>query len=696
MADSMPPTTDRSRQGSEGAPVLFAELPSWFGPGNEAPGRLFDLSVRELVQLVAESERLITWLRYVQLAATDRMVDGVLEAQGREPEELNGRGSDPDVRKLVESLVAEETSLASGVPSWESEARADFVTAAPEATRRLNEAMRDGECTWERARKVRERTKEQASCVADEVARRVLAPPRRGEVVSWSLFTRRLGRALSACADSERQRARARRERDAFGRFTEHGMGSYTITGSAERVGAAHQRVDSLARRLRSGGDKRTLAQLRSDIALDLVIGGQPGRCEGPPQPVQAAQNGVALSAVAAKNGLASNGVAAQVCGCPVPCTDVGAGLCTRTLSSVFAGAVPAGRINVTISLASLVGVTDDPGQTPRGLLPADLVRDVACAEGTTLARIVTDPHDGQVIEASTDRYRPTAAMRRFVTARYGTCVAPGCTQPAATCELDHGIPWPLGATTTRNVTPKGGRHHEYKTRGWWRADQDGATGVVTWETFGGTYRSYPVRYGHDPDTAGEQGPDDATARRIVAYRQHIEHCRATDPEMERDLAHSLGRTTIPQGGTRQPFGDTRHVAEPGVGHDDCAGAAAWLDPSLPGESCGVAARPTTQERVDDLRIEKLLKRVCSPPTTPGGGGESTDELPAYARRAYGQFPRHSTWGIDQATSAATSRSRVGRPEQRPRAAGREPCGDPAAATTRPPAASPDYDTPPF
>ncbi|GAB95728.1 hypothetical protein BJY21_000700 [Kineosphaera limosa] len=687
MSDSMPPTSDKAPQGQRMSEV-FGELPSWFGPGNEAPAGLFDLSVRELVQVVAGSERLITWLRYVQLAATDRMVDGVLEAQGREPEELNGRGSDPDVRKLVESLVADETSLASGVPTWESEARADFVTAAPEATRRLSEAMRHGQCTWERARKVRERTKEQASCIADEVARRVLAPPRSGEVVSWSLFTRRLSRALAACADSDRQRSRARRERDAYGRFTEHGMGSFTVTGSAERVGAAHQRVDGLARRLRAGGDERTLAQLRSDIALDLVIEGQPGRCaqprrgDGSPEP-EAGQR---------HEGRHADCVAAHS---------------TKTLSGAFAGAVPAGRINVTVSLASLVGVSDDPGQTPRGLLTADLVRDVACAEGTTLARIVTDPHDGLVIEASTDRYRPTAAMRRFVTARYGTCVAPGCTQPAATCELDHGIPWPRGATTSRNLTPKGGRHHEYKTRGWWRQEHDEGSGVVIWETFGGTYCTYPIRYGHDPDSVDCDGPDEATAARVAAYRDHVEHCRATDPEMERDRAAALGLRTAPEHGPKHATSQAaahatgqaanrvadgrRHVAAPGVGHDDCAGAEAWLDPHLPDERCGVAPRLTTQQRIDALRSEQLSARLCQAPASPGGRVDA-DDLHRYARRPYGQLPRQSTWNLEHSAEEATSL-----PHARHIKAEAHRSGTATdAAGTAGPRLPPHYDTPPF
>ena len=46
------------------------------------------------------------------------------------------------------------------------------------------------------------------------------------------------------------------------------------MTGEAGRVVAAMERVDDVARRLRGDGDARTLTQLRSDVALDLLLYG--------------------------------------------------------------------------------------------------------------------------------------------------------------------------------------------------------------------------------------------------------------------------------------------------------------------------------------------------------------------------------------------------------------------------------------
>ena len=53
-----------------------------------------------------------------------------------------------------------------------------------------------------------------------------------------------------------------------------NGTGSLTVTGEAGRVAAAMERVDDVARRLRGDGDSRTLTQLRSDVALDLLLYG--------------------------------------------------------------------------------------------------------------------------------------------------------------------------------------------------------------------------------------------------------------------------------------------------------------------------------------------------------------------------------------------------------------------------------------
>ncbi|MDQ4053808.1 MAG: HNH endonuclease [Actinomycetota bacterium] len=48
-------------------------------------------------------------------------------------------------------------------------------------------------------------------------------------------------------------------------------------------------------------------------------------------------------------------------------------------------------------------------------------------------------------------------------------CVFPWCTQPAARCDCDHGIPYAKGGTTCScNTAPLCRRHHRAKTHGGW------------------------------------------------------------------------------------------------------------------------------------------------------------------------------------------------------------------------------------
>ena len=70
--------------------------------------------------------------------------------------------------------------------------------------------------------------------------------------------------------------------RSAHASLDPDGTGCLTVTGEAGRVAAAMERVEDVARRLRGDGDARTLTQLRSDVALDLLLYGwaNPGDLE--------------------------------------------------------------------------------------------------------------------------------------------------------------------------------------------------------------------------------------------------------------------------------------------------------------------------------------------------------------------------------------------------------------------------------
>ena len=91
-------------------------------------------------------------------------------------------------------------------------------------------------------------------------------------------------------------------------------------------------------------------------------------------------------------------------------------------------------------------------------------------------------------------RYRPSAGLARFVRARDLTCRFPGCTTPADACDIDHVIPYPLGATHPSNLACLCRKHHHLKT--FWTCDWEltlRPDGAAVWTSpTGHTYTTHP------------------------------------------------------------------------------------------------------------------------------------------------------------------------------------------------------------
>lgn len=94
-----------------------------------------------------------------------------------------------------------------------------------------------------------------------------------------------------------------------------------------------------------------------------------------------------------------------------------------------------------------------------------------------------------EAAQSSTPNYTPTAEMRDYVAARDGTCIFPGCTAPAHSCQLDHRIPFDEGGETTpANLFSLCQHHHNFKTDRRGAYVQDPATGDIIWLFADGTY----------------------------------------------------------------------------------------------------------------------------------------------------------------------------------------------------------------
>ncbi|PYG01587.1 protein of unknown function [Georgenia satyanarayanai] len=115
------------------------------------------------------------------------------------------------------------------------------------------------------------------------------------------------------------------------------------------------------------------------------------------------------------------------------------------------------------------------------GPITPDVARALAMS-ADTWQRIVTDPLSGEVLDVGRTRYRPPAALAEFVRARDRSCVIPGCSTPAHSCDLDHVVPFPEGPTSAFNLGAGCRPDHLVKTLGQFRLEHLGG-GTFRWTT---------------------------------------------------------------------------------------------------------------------------------------------------------------------------------------------------------------------
>jgi hypothetical protein len=216
--------------------------------------------------------------------------------------------------------------------------------------------------------------------------------------------------------------------------------------------------------------------------------------------------------------------------GTPVP-----AGQHRPVAGGAGAGLPPlAGSVNLTIPLATLLGLSQAPGAAA-GYGPLDPVtaRALACAAaghratrwhitvtgpagralGHGAARAVAAPDGGDWTVAVTAEplaagccdhrtaeagYRPSPALQRLIRGRTASCSWPGCGRPAVRCDLDHTIPHDKdGLTCECNLAPLCRRHHRCKQAERWRLEQP-MPGIMAWHTPAG--RRYITVPSQHPD----------------------------------------------------------------------------------------------------------------------------------------------------------------------------------------------------
>ncbi len=260
---------------------------------------------------------------------------------------------------------------------------------------------------------------------------------------------REIARAIAAQLDPEsaaEHRAAATKERGARVYDLTDGLGRLLVDMPAPLAHAILDRITEQAQLIKTMEDEaaaeelaaadaephgddsetapcelRTLDQIRADVIADMLLTGAPTAHAGDPR----------LAGIAAVHG----------------------------------------TVRVTIPLATLAGVSDDPALLD-GVGPVDpeLVRRLAAA-APGWDRVYLDAATG--VPVAVDRYRASAGLKRFVGTRDERCRFPGCRRPAQRCDLDHTIDAALGGPTSAcNLGDFCRRHHTLKHASPWTVQQ--------------------------------------------------------------------------------------------------------------------------------------------------------------------------------------------------------------------------------
>jgi hypothetical protein len=185
----------------------------------------------------------------------------------------------------------------------------------------------------------------------------------------------------------------------------------YALDLAPDRAAAAMQRINRIARDLKTDAETRNMDQLRADVLLDLLEG---------------------------------------------------------TGTNYAAGR---GVVDIHVDLTTLTELAESPGELAGyGPVIADIAKQVTKQQQASEWRYtVTDPEHGRVAHNGVTRRRPTTTERRHIEVRNQTCVFPGCRMPATACDLDHRFPWNQGGPThTDNLAPLCRHDHVIRHQAGW------------------------------------------------------------------------------------------------------------------------------------------------------------------------------------------------------------------------------------
>ena len=248
--------------------------------------------------------------------------------------------------------------------------------------------------------------------------------------------------------------------RPARATLTEDGMARFELRTGAEQVVAITDWVEKLARAMRQAGTRRSLDQLRADLAAEALLRHGYGPPPPPAPPTPPPSPSRAADQPRRRRGRRG-----------------------PTAAPADRGEVRAGeRRGLRVRPDRAAGQRVDRGpvrgrhrRLRRGLRAARARLGHRRARPRhhhrprlTLALARGGPPDRAGAAAGHRPVPAHLAMTEQVRALDGHCRGPGCQVLARRCDLDHHVPYPHGPTTVANLGPLHRRHHNLKTAGLW------------------------------------------------------------------------------------------------------------------------------------------------------------------------------------------------------------------------------------
>jgi len=215
----------------------------------------------------------------------------------------------------------------------------------------------------------------------------------------------------------------------------------------AAQAHAAFTRVTDIAKSLQGEGETRTLAQLRSDVAADLLLDGVPA---------DVADGGGDISSEPGAEG-------------------------RRDKRKRAFGIRPV--VIITVPAFTWLGHGDEPAVLHGyGPIDIDTARRIA-GNAKSWIRLLTHPETGAVLSLGKKRYKVPRDLRTWLEIRDETCRFPGCGRAASRTDIDHTDDWAKGGSTDAgNLACLCKPHHLMKHTTRWQVVQR-SNGVLDWRS---------------------------------------------------------------------------------------------------------------------------------------------------------------------------------------------------------------------